>query len=122
MHIPAAVKSSPTSPIGSFERELQPWFDTGDPNLKSRPCICREVGQPGDLREHRAAPQQNHPVIIASSRALCLCVFLFLTNLSHAQPIPPEKLATTIEALSRLSPAQVEANPKLKEVLARVLE
>ena len=39
-----------------------------------------------------------------------------------AEPIPPERLVTMIEALSRLSPEQVNGNPKLKEALGRVLE
>ena len=39
-----------------------------------------------------------------------------------AEPIPPERLVTMIEALSRLSPEQVNVNPKLKEALGRVLE
>jgi putative heme-binding domain-containing protein len=49
-------------------------------------------------------------------------VFLLLSHPACGQPIPPEKLATTIEALSRLSREQVDGNPKLKEVLGRVLE
>ncbi len=39
-----------------------------------------------------------------------------------AEPISPERLVTMIEALTRLSPEQVNGNPKLKEALGRVLE
>ena len=38
-----------------------------------------------------------------------------------AQPIEPEKLNTMIEALTRLGPEQVNANPRLKEALGKVL-
>lgn len=49
---------------------------------------------------------------------LCL---LALAATAVAQPIEPAKLNTMIEALTRLSPEAVNANPKLKEVLGKVL-
>ena len=39
-----------------------------------------------------------------------------------AEPIPPERLVIMIEALSRLQPEQVNANPRLQEALGRVLD
>jgi putative heme-binding domain-containing protein len=39
-----------------------------------------------------------------------------------AEPLPPERIATVIESLTRLGPEKVDANPKLKEALERVLE
>ncbi len=39
-----------------------------------------------------------------------------------AEPIDPARLTTMIEALTRLGPEQVKANPRLSEALGRVLE
>jgi putative heme-binding domain-containing protein len=39
-----------------------------------------------------------------------------------AEPLEPERVTTIIEALTRLGPDKVEANPKLKEALGQVLE
>lgn len=39
-----------------------------------------------------------------------------------AEPLEPERVTTIIEALTRLGPEKVEANPKLKEALGQVLE
>jgi putative heme-binding domain-containing protein len=39
-----------------------------------------------------------------------------------AEPLEPERVATVIEALTRLGPDKVEASPKLKEALGKVLE
>ena len=39
-----------------------------------------------------------------------------------AEPIDPQRVATVIEALTRLGPDKVEANPKLKDALGKVLE
>ena len=39
-----------------------------------------------------------------------------------AEPLDPDRVATVIEALTRLGPEKVEANPKLKEALEKVLE
>ena len=39
-----------------------------------------------------------------------------------AEPLEPDRTATIIEALTRLGPEKVEANPKLKEALGKVLE
>ena len=39
-----------------------------------------------------------------------------------AEPLDPERVTTIIEALTRLGPEKVEANPKLKEALGSVLE
>jgi len=50
--------------------------------------------------------------------ALCL---LALAAAALAQPIDPAKLNTMIEALTRLGPEAVNANPKLKEALGKVL-
>jgi putative heme-binding domain-containing protein len=50
--------------------------------------------------------------------ALCL---LALVLAAVAQPIEPDKLNTMIEALTRLGPEAVNANPKLKEALGKVL-
>lgn len=48
------------------------------------------------------------------------CLFA-LAAAAIAQPIEPEKLNTMIEALTRLGPEAVNANPKLKEALGKVL-
>jgi putative heme-binding domain-containing protein len=39
-----------------------------------------------------------------------------------AEPLDPQRVTTIIEALTRLGPEKVEANPKLKEALGQVLE
>jgi len=39
-----------------------------------------------------------------------------------AEPFEPDRIATAIEALTRLGPEKVEANPRLKEALERVLQ
>lgn len=49
---------------------------------------------------------------------ICL---LAVTLAAVAQPVDPEKLNTMIEALTRLGPEAVNANPKLKEALGKVL-
>ncbi len=46
---------------------------------------------------------------------------LLLAAAALAQPIEPEKLNTMIEALTRLGPEAVNANPRLKEALGKVL-
>ncbi len=46
---------------------------------------------------------------------------LALAAAALAQPIEPDKLNTMIEALSRLGPEAVNANPRLKDALGRVL-
>lgn len=51
---------------------------------------------------------------------ITLCL-LALAAAAVAQPIEPEKLNTMIEALTRLGPEQVNANPRLKEALGKVL-
>lgn len=52
------------------------------------------------------------------STTLCL---LALAVAAVAQPIEPEKLNTLIEALTRLGPDAVNANPRLKDALGKVL-
>ena len=51
----------------------------------------------------------------------CLAFCLVVANLA-AETIDPERVTTIIEALTRLGPEKVEANPKLKEALGQVLE
>ena len=46
---------------------------------------------------------------------------LALALAAVAQPIEPEKLNTLIEALTRLGPDAVNANPRLKDALVKVL-
>lgn len=58
------------------------------------------------------------PTMMNLRTALCL---LALAAAALAQPIEPEKLNTMIEALTRLGPEAVNANPKLKEALGKVL-
>ena len=53
---------------------------------------------------------------------LPLCVFVLGAPVFAAEPIPPERLTIMIEALSRLQPEQISANPKLQDALARVLD
>ena len=45
-----------------------------------------------------------------------------MTACRAAEPIDPQRVATVIEALTRLGPDKVEANPKLKEALGKVLQ
>ena len=54
-------------------------------------------------------------------------LFLLLTVItavvvSGAEPIDPARLTTMIEALTRLGPEQVKANPRLTEALGKVIE
>jgi putative heme-binding domain-containing protein len=51
----------------------------------------------------------------------CLA-FCFLVAGLAAEPLEPERVTTIIEALTRLGPEKVEASPKLKEALGKVLE
>ena len=51
----------------------------------------------------------------------CLAFCLLLAGLA-AEPLEPERVTTIIEALTRLGPEKVEANPKLKEALEKVLD
>ncbi len=51
----------------------------------------------------------------------CLGFWLLVAGLA-AEPLDPERVTTVIEALTRLGPEKVEANPKLKEALGKVLE
>ena len=48
--------------------------------------------------------------------------FSVLAACLAAEPLEPERVATVIEALTRLGPEKVETNPKLKEALGKVLE
>ncbi len=50
-----------------------------------------------------------------------LCLLALAAATAVAQPIDPEKLTTMIEALTRLGPEAVNANPRLKEALGKVL-
>ena len=56
-------------------------------------------------------------VVLSSCLAFCLLVAGVA-----AEPLEPERVTTVIEALTRLGPEKVEANPKLKEALGKVLE
>lgn len=58
------------------------------------------------------------PTMMNLRTTLCL---LALAATAIAQPIEPAKLNTMIEALTRLGPEAVNANPKLKEALSKVL-
>lgn len=51
----------------------------------------------------------------------CLAFCLLVLGLAAA-PLEPERLNTIVEALTRLGPEKVEANPKLREALGQVLE
>ena len=51
-----------------------------------------------------------------------ICIVLFGGVLSAAEPLPPERVNTLIEALGRLEPALVKSNPALKERLNQVLD
>ena len=51
------------------------------------------------------------------SLGLCLAV-----TAAAAEPIPPERLTLMIEALTRLSPEQVNDNPRLQTALGKVLD
>jgi len=52
----------------------------------------------------------------------CCFALSILSAARGTEPLSPERIDTIIEALSRLGPEKVEANPKLKEALANVLE
>lgn len=58
------------------------------------------------------------PTMMNLRTTFCL---LALAAAAVAQPIEPAKLNTMIEALTRLGPEAVNANPKLKEALGKVL-
>jgi|ERR1051326_1857800 putative heme-binding domain-containing protein len=51
----------------------------------------------------------------------CLA-FSFLAVAPAAEPLDPDRVSTVIEALTRLGPEKIKANPKLKEALGKVLE
>jgi putative heme-binding domain-containing protein len=58
-----------------------------------------------------------------NARVKQFIAILFLAgNLSAADPLPPEKVNTLIEALGRLEPALVNSNAALKERLNQVLD
>jgi len=54
--------------------------------------------------------------------SICWLVFSLVVAGRAAEPLEPERVTTVIEALTRLGPEKVEANPKLKEALGKVLE
>src|SRR5205814_367097 len=58
----------------------------------------------------------------ARRSSMCWLVFSFLIAGMAADRLEPERVTTIIEALTRLGPEKVEANPKLKEALGKVLE
>ena len=65
---------------------------------------------------------QTHPGARTWLKLSALASLLAALLAIGAEPIPPERLGTMIEALTRLSPEQVNGNPKLREALGRVLE
>lgn len=69
-------------------------------------------------RQVRLVRRIFRPTMMNLRTALCL---LALAATAIAQPIDPAKLNTMIEALTRLGPEAVNANPKLKEALGKVL-
>src|SRR5213083_824385 len=58
----------------------------------------------------------------ARRTSICWLVFSLVIAGLAAEPLEPERVTTVIEALTRLGPEKVEANPKLKEALGKVLE
>jgi len=58
----------------------------------------------------------------ARRTSICWLVFSLVVASRAAEPLEPERVTTVIEALTRLGPEKVEANPKLKEALGKVLE
>jgi putative heme-binding domain-containing protein len=58
---------------------------------------------------------------LTSGSCRWLGVSLLVATLS-AQPLEPDRVATVIEALTRLGPEKVNANPALKEALGKVLQ
>src|SRR5439155_6184753 len=59
---------------------------------------------------------------VARRSSICWLVFSLVAAGLAAEPLEPERVTTVIEALTRLGPEKVEANPKLKEALGKVLE
>jgi len=53
---------------------------------------------------------------------LFISILLLAANVFAAEPLPPEKVNTLIEALGRLDPALVKSNPALRERLGQVLD
>ena len=51
-----------------------------------------------------------------------IAIMLLVSNLFAAEPLPPEKVNTLIEALGRLDPALVKGNASLRERLNQVLD
>ena len=58
----------------------------------------------------------------ARRTSICWLVFSLVIAGLAVEPLEPERVTTIIEALTRLGPEKVEANPKLKEALGKVLE
>ena len=69
-------------------------------------------------RQVRLVRRIFRPTMMNLRTTICL---LALAATAVAQPIEPEKLNTMIEALTRLGPEAVNANPKLAEALGKVL-
>ncbi len=69
-------------------------------------------------RQVRPARRIFRPTMMNLRTTICL---LALAATAVAQPIEPAKLNTMIEALTRLGPEAVNANPKLAEALGKVL-
>ena len=57
-----------------------------------------------------------------AARRTTICWLVLVVAGLAAEPLEPERVTTVIEALTRLGPEKVEANPKLKEALGKVLE
>src|SRR5712675_831172 len=58
----------------------------------------------------------------ARRTSICWLSFSLVFAAPAAEPLDPERVTTIVEALTRLGPEKVEANPKLKEALGKVLE
>ncbi|KAF0178398.1 MAG: Heme-binding protein [Limisphaerales bacterium] len=71
-------------------------------------------------RQVRLVRRIFRPTMMNLRTTLCLLA-LAAAAVAVAQPIDPAKLNTMIEALTRLGPEAVNANPKLKEALGKVL-
>jgi len=54
---------------------------------------------------------------VARRSSVFWLVFSFVLAGLAAEPLEPDRVTTVIEALTRLGPEKVEANPKLKEAL-----
>ncbi|MBM3840231.1 MAG: c-type cytochrome [Verrucomicrobia bacterium] len=75
-----------------------------------------------DVFQSRRAARRDWLALPRSWSVCRITLFFLSVVLAVGQSLDPDRINLMIEALSRLDPAQVNANPKLKDALQKVLD